>query len=165
MAKKKTELTYEEHLQKIVGLTLAEADRAIRAAVDLWFGMRDVLSESYIEKFLKSSDTKVERGLINIMFRLTTGCEEDFDDFYSSFNAPGTDHGEKPVAWGVRFLPDLMMDAFLSRSMSLKEKKKAVLEAYDGCITARAEFRKKKMVRTFEEKGTGETTPDDQKSV
>lgn len=70
--------------------------------------------------------------LRNLFFYLITK-ENDFDAFYDRFHAPALSDGSKPIAWGPRFLPDMIND-LIWQDIPTRQKVKDILDLYKKCV-------------------------------
>ena len=100
------------------------------------------LKETTFESIYGPWDSQTYADLRNLFFNLITG-EDDFDNFYDRFDAPGTAIRDKPVAWGPRFLPDMIGDELCSTKNGLEGKVKNVERLYKKCLKLEKEFKRK----------------------
>ena len=101
------------------------------------------LKETTYESIDGQWDSQTYVDLRNLFFALVTG-EDDFDHFYDRFDAPATHKGKRPVAWGARFLPDMISDDIFSTQKTLEHKTKSVEKLYRKCAKLEKEFKKGK---------------------
>lgn len=90
-------------------------------------------NEPYLEHIRGEMDHIIFYELRNVFFSIITG-EPDFDKFYGRFDAPAIRTG-KPVAWGPRFLPDLISDDIWAYERSLSERVRNIKKLYKKCIS------------------------------
>ena len=93
------------------------------------------------EKYSKW-DIETYLSLRNLLFFALTN-ESDFDSFYDRFDAPALAKGDKPIAWGPRFWPDLISDAIWSDD-HINDRVKKIKKFYNKCIKLEKEFKKNK---------------------
>lgn len=87
-------------------------------------------------------DTDSWYGFEKLFFNLVTG-EEDFERFYSRFDAPGSSHGQKPIAWDLRFIPDMINDLIWDTELPLENKVKKIEVLYKKCVELEKRFKRK----------------------
>jgi hypothetical protein len=86
-----------------------------------------------LEHLWGQTDVIIFYELRNAFFSLITG-EPNFNKFYERFDAPGVRTG-KPVAWGPRFLPDMMNDEIWNfDKRSLNDRVKTIKKLYKECL-------------------------------
>lgn len=100
------------------------------------------LGERKYDSIYKSWDVQSFYNLRNLFFNLVTK-ESNFDEFYSRFDAPGSTKGLKPIAWGPRFLPDMIDTEIWNNEITLEQKIKRIEKLYQKCIKLEKEFKPK----------------------
>jgi hypothetical protein len=100
------------------------------------------LKDTTFESIYGQWDGQTYVDLRNLFFTLVTG-EDDFDDFYDRFDAPATHKGKKPVAWGERFIPDMISDDIFDTRLDLENRVKRIEKMYKKCVKLEKEFKRK----------------------
>lgn len=100
------------------------------------------LGEKTYNSIYHSWDIQTYTNLRNVFFNLITG-EDCFETFYHRFDAPGTAKGLKPIAWGPKFLPDMINDEIWDTKAKLEDKVKRIKELYNKCVKLEKEFKPK----------------------
>lgn len=100
------------------------------------------LGEKKYDSIYKSWDVQTWYNLRNLIFNLITD-EPSFDKFYDRFDAPGSTKGLKPIAWGPRFLPDLINDEIWDTETKVEDKVKRIEKLYKKCVKLEKEFKPK----------------------
>jgi len=85
-------------------------------------------------------------NLRNLFFNLVTG-EGSFDNFYNRFDAPRTAKGDKPIAWGPIFLPDMIDSIVWDIKLKFEDKVKEINKLYKKCIKLEKDFKKKRKTK------------------
>jgi hypothetical protein len=122
--------------------TIEALDRLIKAHHTHAYKLVKEISYKKFELEHSDWDSDTFYAIRELFFHLATG-DQNFQGFYNSFDAPGHTQGRRPIAWGPRFLPDLMDDQFWSDA-PIKERMAEVERLYKQCIKVRKAFEKKK---------------------
>lgn len=86
-------------------------------------------------------DSNVSNLQVELFFTLVTG-EKSWDNFYDRFDSPGGSTGKQPIAWGPRFLPDMISDLIWDRKLNTTKKVKEIKKIYNECLRLEREFKK-----------------------
>ncbi len=100
------------------------------------------LGEKKYNSIYGSWDVQTFYNLRNLFFNLISG-EPSFDKFYDRFDSPGNASGHKPIAWGSRFLPDLIDEEIWDTETKVEDKVKRIEKLYKKCIKLEKEFKPK----------------------
>jgi hypothetical protein len=111
----------------------------ILAYMDLCAKRYQKLGEKKYIFIYHSWDVQTWYNLRNLFFNLITD-EPSFDKFYDRFDAPGSTKGLQPIAWGPRFLPDLINDEIWDTKTKVEEKVKRIKKLYRQCIKLEKDF-------------------------
>lgn len=120
-------------------IALENLDKLIRSYNDFSLSRYNKLGHRKFSKIYGKWDVETFYGIRNTFFTLVTG-EPDFDKFYSRFDCPAVNKGN-PIAWGPRFLPDLMNDEFFS-SEDISKRAKEVRRLYNKCKKLEKSFKR-----------------------
>lgn len=121
---------------------LEQLDRLLQSYLTHANDLINTLSEREFYEKHSDWDTLTLVNLIDLIFHNITG-ENDFHDFYERFDAPFLAKGDKPIAWGPRFLPDLIQDQIISGN-DIKIRAKKIRKLYDKCIKLERKFKPRK---------------------
>lgn len=121
---------------------LQYTDSLIKEYIDFRSARYKKLGEDKFDRIYHNWDVNSWYGLRNLFFNLITN-ESNFDDFYDRFDAPGTTRGYKPIAWGERFIPDLINDQIWDTEITLEDKVKQVKKLYKKCVELEKDFKPK----------------------
>lgn len=122
---------------------VSHIDEAMKACRNITDKLYKELRDTYFQEKYGQDDSDSFVSLRNALFGAITG-EPDFDDFYDRFDAPAMAKGLQPVAWGPRFIPDMIGDVLLDADMPVKTKIKEVQKMHKKCIDLEKKFYKGK---------------------
>jgi hypothetical protein len=123
--------------------TLELAQSLIDSYLEFSHKRYDKLRDHTYNSIYGDWDSKTFYYLRRLFFNLVTG-EQDFDKFYDRFGTPSSADKSKPIAWGPRFLPDMISDVIWERGRKLESKVKEISNLYKKCLKIEKDFKKKK---------------------
>jgi hypothetical protein len=100
-----------------------------------------LVNEKVRREKIANKEWEVYNHIVDAAFRLLTGDKRSFDEFYDSFDAPGTSKGLKPVAWDCGFIPDAIRDTMISKAYTAREKIKRITRFYKVCAELEDAFK------------------------